>query len=194
MIIRKIKSPIFSAQCVVDNEISNDISDVFNDWHYDKADIICCGILYKDDITIIFREKGDDIEVYKEELLCLLNNYECMFAFNRNMEYGNFRGFLGKEFNICEIKAFNGKSWNKQKFFMELVNDGFAKLEDVPLDPLENDSKDCISCYEKAEYEKIINHNIADLIKQAILLQQKEYLFNKYKCRIDNRGFLNTKI
>jgi hypothetical protein len=193
MRILNLKSPIFSRFAIVDNEISNDISNEFGDWEYEKADIICCGILYEDEITIYFREKGDNLEEYKDTIAHALRWHPNLFAFNRNMEYGNFKGFLNESFEIGEIKAFNGKGWSKQRFFMELINDGLVEKNIIPIDPLENDSKECLDCYSKGEYDKIINHNVADLVKQMILLNNKEYLLNKYKDSLDKNGFIVSK-
>jgi phenolic acid decarboxylase len=85
MKILNLKSPIFSEFAIVDNEISNDISDKFDDWHYEKADIICCGIFYQNDIIILFREKNENLEEYKETLKANLMKFDCFFAFNRSM-------------------------------------------------------------------------------------------------------------
>lgn len=189
MIIRKLKSPVFSHKLIVDNEISNDISGGGSNWDYTKADVICCGILLNDDIIIMFREKGDDLEEYKSTLRTYLQAYGQMWAFNRNMEFGNFKGFLGMEYDVQEIKAWAGKGWSKQKFFEELIHDNKIGTGIIIIDTLENDSKDCIECYSKGEYEKIMQHNIADLIKQAILLEHKEYLLEKHKDKIDSNGF-----
>lgn len=191
MKILNLKSPIFSEFAIVDNEISNDISDKFDDWHYEKADIICCGILYHDDIIILFKEKGENLEEYKETLKANLMKFDCFFAFNRSMEYGNFKGFLGKIYDVREIKPFKGKGWNKQKFFTELVFDGKVKIEDCPIDPMENDSGECIKAYANEEYQKIINHNVADLIKQALILNHTDYFKEKYKDRLDKNGWYN---
>jgi hypothetical protein len=142
------------------------------------------------EIVILFREKEDDIEQYKEKIKTALQGYAHFYAFNRSMEYGNFKGFLGKEYDVREIKAFNGKGWSKERFVIELVQDKLVVHECIPIDPLENDSKQCIDCYAKGDYEKIITHNIVDLIKQAHLLKHKDYLLNKYKNMIDKNGFL----
>jgi hypothetical protein len=193
MTIKEFECPIFSKNVICDNEISNDISNEFGDWNYTKADIICMGILIGNKIKIFFREKQEDINLFKKQIREELDKYDCLFAFNRNMEYGNFKGFLGEHYEIGDCKAFNGKGWNKQKFFMELVNDKKIDGSIVPKDTLENDSKECIDCYAKGEYDKIINHNVADLIKQALLLEHKDYLINKYKDSLDKNGFIITK-
>lgn len=187
----EISSPINSEFVVVDNEIANDISSENScDWRYGEADIICMGILHKDTIKIYFRKKGEDLEEYKKQIKEELDKHKVFYAFNKNMEFGNFKGFLGKEYPVEEIKAMNGKGWNKQKFFDELINDGKINSSLIPNDPLKDNSGECISCYEKEDYESIIVHNTADLIKQAILLENKNYFLEKYKDQIDERGWI----
>jgi hypothetical protein len=97
---------------------------------------------------------------------------------------------LGKIYDVREIKPFKGKGWNKQKFFTELVFDGKVKIEDCPIDPMENDSGECIKAYANEEYQKIINHNVADLIKQALILNHTDYFKEKYKDRLDKNGWI----
>lgn len=191
MIIKNFKSPVFSKECICDNEISNDIDEGFGNWNYEKADVVCCGILIGDEVTIYFREKNDDIDEYKKVIKKHLDIFDCLYAFNFNMEFGNFKGFLGKEYDVREIKPFRARGGSKQAFFEELIKDNLIKEKDIPIDPLENDSKECISCYEKGEYEKIITHNFADLVKQAMLLKHKDYFLEKYKDRINSKGWLD---
>jgi len=187
----EFNSPINSPFVIVDNEISNDVSDKYDPstWYYEQADIVCMGILIGDKIKIFFREKQEDIDLFKKQIKEELDKYETIYAFNRSMEFGNFKGFLGKEYNVEEIKAFKGSGWNKQKFFEVLIADNKIETE-IPNDPMEDNSKECIPCYERGEYEKIIIHNKADLIKQAILMKNKDYLLKKFEARINKNGWI----
>lgn len=197
MIIRTLKSPISSKEAICDNEISNDIVEkrkkpLRDLWHYDRADISCFGILFGDSILIILREKDDDAQKFKDKIKSELDKHSKVFAFNMDMEYNNFRGYLGKIYDVKEIQAFHGRGMNKQHFIKELIEDKIISASDIPIDPIEDDSKKCLELYEKGDYETIINHNIADLIKQAILLKHKEYLFTKHKDEIDSNGWIIT--
>jgi hypothetical protein len=193
MIIREIKTTTIAPYSVCDNEISNDISRGNREWAYEEGQIICCAVFFGDIITVIFMEKGDDLEEYKNELRKMLDKHPVLHAFNRRMEFGNFKGFLGKGYDIKEIKPFSGKGFSKQKFFMELVNDGIVKKEEIPIDPLEDDSRLCISRYAEGDYESIIAHNIADVIKQNFILFNKGYILKKYKGKINADGWFITE-
>jgi hypothetical protein len=188
MIIRKFKSPVFSKEVIVDNEISNDISTPKGDWNYEQGDIICCGILKDDEIIVMLREKTDTIAHYQKYLKQNLSKIKTMYAFNNKMELGNFKGFLGESYKIDEIKPFMGRGWSKQKFFEELVKD--KKTNMTFSDPLENNSKKVLNCYKNEDYESIVNHNLADLVKQAIILQNKNYLINKYSDYLSEDGWI----
>jgi len=188
----EFNSPINSPFVIVDNEISNDVSDKYDPstWYYEQADIVCMGVLVGDKIKIFFREKQEDIDLFKKQIKEELDKYETIYAFNRSMEFGNFKGFLGKEYNVEEIKAFKGSGWNKQKFFEVLIADGKIEPSLIPKDPLEKNSEKCISCYAEEDYETIIIHNKADLIKQAILMKNKDYLLKKFEARINKNGWI----
>lgn len=194
MIIRNFKSPILSEFCIVDNEISNDIVEKMKPpkrdiWHYDWAEISCFGILFGDTIKIILREKDDDEDIFKNKIIEELDKHKSVYAFNKDMEFNNYKGYLGKVYDVKEIQAFHGRGKNKQFFIKELIDDSIINKSDIPLDPIEDDSKKCIELYQKEDYETIINHNLVDLVKQAILLKHKDYLFEKYKDKIDENGW-----
>jgi len=187
MIIKTISTHFDSKSVIVDNEISNDISVSFGDWKYEEGNIICCAVLYENKIICILKEKEDSEESYKEELKKLLDKFVVMYAFNKNMEYGNFKGFLKKDYNIQEIKAFKGKGKSKEWFFQELLKDKI--INEIPFDPLEDNSKEVLNCYEKEDYNSIIQHNIADVIKQYWILKNRDYFIDKYKERINKDGW-----
>ena len=165
MIVRKIKTKITAEVPIIDCEISNDVSTESGTWEYEKGDIICCAIFYGNEVTIILREKEDDVDEYKKELKNLLDKFPTLYAFNYNFEKGAFKGFLGKSYFIEEIKAFKGRGWSKQKFYEELVKDKKISSQDIPKDPLEHDSGEVLSKYAENDYESIINHNVADCLK-----------------------------
>lgn len=187
MIIKTEKINFWADYVIVDNEISNDISVPVGDWKYEEGKIICCAVLFEDQINYILKEKTDTEEDYKKELINLLSQFPMMFAFNRNMEWGNFMGFLGKNYHIEEIKAFKGKGKNKEWFFQELIKDKI--IDEEPIDPLKDDSKQVLDCYSREDYDSIILHNKADVIKQYWILKYRPYLINKYKSRINKDGW-----
>jgi len=189
MIVRKIKTNITAEVPIVDCEISNDIETLSGPWEYEKGDVICCAVFYGNRITIILREKEDDVDEYKKELKNLLDNFPTLYAFNYNFEKGAFQGFLGKSYFIEEIKAFKGKGWSKQTFYEELVKDKKISSQDVPKDSLEHDSAEIIKKYAEEDYESIINHNVADVIKQYYVWKYKHYFLNKYKGKINSQGW-----
>jgi hypothetical protein len=189
MIIRKIKTHITAEVPIVDNEISNNISTENGSWEYEKGDIICCAIFYGNDVTIILREKEEDVDEYKKELKNLLDNFPTLYAFNYNFEKGTFKGFLDKSYWIEEIKPWKGKGWSKQKFYEELIKDKKISSQDIPKDPLEGDSGEILNKYAENDYESIITHNIADVVKQYYIWKYKHYLLKKYEDNIDKNGW-----
>lgn len=189
MIVREMKVHLNSEVPIIDNEISNDISNPSGQWDYEKGDIICCAVLYGDVITIILREHKDDLDSYKEKLKEILDKLPTMYAFNFNMEKGNFLGFLGKRYFIEEIKPFKGRGKSKQWFFEELVKDKKIYSEEVPEDPIEDDSGKVLDLYEKKDYETIIVHNMVDVLKQYHIWKHKHYLIGKYKNKINSQGW-----
>jgi hypothetical protein len=138
---------------------------------------------------VLFREKEDKIGDYKAKLRELLDKLPTMYSFNFKMEKYSFLGFLGRSYFIEEIKPWMGAGWGKQQFFLELVKDKKVKKKDIPRDPLEDDSGLCLQKYSNGDYESIINHNIADVIKQYFIWKNKIYLLEKYKDSIDSAGW-----
>lgn len=189
MILREIKTDINSEVPILDLEIKNNISNESGQWDYQKGDIICCGIFYGDKVTILFREKKDNINSYKAKLREILDKLPTCYAFNFSFEKGVLQGFLGKSYWIEEIKAWKGKGWSKQKFFEELVRLGKINLTDVPKDPLENDSEEVINKYAENDYESVINHNVADVVKQYYIFKFKHFLLKKYEKNINKEGW-----
>lgn len=191
MIKKTEEIDFYSEFPIIDNEISNDISTKDgSDWRYSEGKIICCAILFDNEITYILKEKNDNEEDYKKELINIIERFPVMYAFNKNMEYGNFKGFLAKDYNIAEIKAFKGKGKTKEWFFQELIRDKIIEQDKVPFDPLCDDSKKVLDCYEKNDYDSIILHNKADVIKQYWILKYRKYFLDKYKNEINKDGWI----
>jgi len=116
----ELNFPYNSKYPIIDNEISNDISmPKGQDWKYEEGKVICLACLYGDKIICILKTKNENEESYKKEMINILDSFYLMFAFNYNMEKGNFKGFLGKDYRINEIKAFKGKGKNKEWFFFK---------------------------------------------------------------------------
>lgn len=187
--MREIKTEISSEVPIVDIEICNDISTTSGDWEYKKSDIISCAIFYLDSIKILLREKTDNINSFKKILKEELDKLPTMYAFNYRMEKESFIGFLGKSYFVEEIKSFKGKGWSKQKFFEVLVKDGKINKNNIPKDELEMDSSKVLNKYFENDYQSIIEHNIADVIKQYFIWKNKGYILKKYEKNIDKNGW-----
>jgi hypothetical protein len=176
---------LYSEVCIIDNEISNDLSIL--SWDYTKSDIIITGTLYHDLISIFVREKEDNITKFKQELTQFLNNVnKPLYAFNQDMEHGNFRGFLDLRLPVAEIQPFKKKYWTKDKFFNTLIEQN--RISPINLkDNLNGDGKKCIewwATYIKTNHYKyltdIIMHNINCLIKECIIQKNKKYFSDNY--------------
>lgn len=189
--MREIKTENISEVPIVDNEINNDISNNTPYWDYEKGNIICCGIFYGDKIKVLLKEKKDNLDSYKKLLKEELDKLPTMYAFNFLMEKGNFLGFLGKSYFIEEIKPFKGKGKNKQWFYEELVRDNRVKPSELTKDPIEDNSAEVLKLYEEEDYETIIQHNIADLIKQYMIWKHKQYLLSKYELHLNKDGWFS---
>lgn len=175
---------------IVDNEISNDISvpKGKGDWKYDKGDIICLSIFKDNIIQVCLRTHEDNLQKYKEKIKNLLDKHSFLYAFNKNMEFGNFKGFLGKEYLIREIKAFKGTGKNKEWFFQELLNHKLIPSNLTPLDIFQT-SEEVLKRYAERDYESIIIHNVADVIKQHYILKFQDFFLKNYP--INKQGWFN---
>lgn len=179
--------------CIIDNEISNDIS---ADWDYEKAKIICVGFLAGNSIKIFVAEKDGDEDfknVVIEELERMKLDFE-FFAFNRFMEMGNFRGDFGYETKIAEIKPFNAKGWNKDAFYKKLLEKKIIPTIKIS-DPFNGDSRLCIDRWQKYLKDKkqqhlmdIVSHNMNCLLKECIIYKNKKWFEKNYL--IDHKGWL----
>ena len=179
----------YSEQVVVDNEIRNQIADPDpkKDWHYDKAELTVVGILHKGKMWQIIL--GEDEELFKTEIKGLLDTLpQPFYAFNMNMEKGNFKGYIGKDYNFEEIKPFLGRGWSKDRFYQELVNDGLAQpITDV----FGGNAGLCITEWAKGNWQDVASHNSNCLRKEVQILQNQSHLRNKYKDRIKPNGWLD---
>lgn len=178
---------------IIDNEIQNDISD---DWNYTKARICVTGILYQDQIRIFVAEKenDEDFKMYVSDEIKSLGQNAPIYAFNRNMEMGNFKGDFGIEIPIKEIKPFNAKGWNKDKFFETLRNRNV--IPDIQIkDIFKGDAGLCIDRWEKyqrtGDFQNmmdIVSHNINCLLKESVIQKHKKFFHDNWN--IDSNGFM----
>ncbi len=178
-----------STVAIVDNEIANDIS---SNWDYASAEIITTGVLYKDTATILLADKKDD-KVFRKVTIMKLKEFAKrteLYALNRFMEQGNFKGFFGIDLDIKEIKPFKGKRWNKDRFFLTLVETGMIKPFALK-DPLTHGGE-CIAEWaeflrtgKKEHLYKIAGHNLNCLVKESIILKNKSYLQSLVKINKD---------
>jgi len=182
-----------NASAIVDNELGNDISD---DWDYQKGKIVVTGILHRDQIFMFIKDSEDDEDFGKEVCRKLLE-IGCkvpLYAFNRNFEIGNFKGDFNCEIEIKEIKPFNARGWNKDRFYNEL-----RKRNAIPninlRDALNGDAKECPNKWGKyiktndfQHVMDIVSHNLSCLLKESVILKNKDYFWNNWK--IDDNGFM----
>lgn len=188
MIIKKFKTKIFSKESIVDIEICNDISNGPGmDWSYSKSDIITVGLIYKDDVTIIQKEKKDTKKDFINAIKIILPPLG-FYAFNYKMEQEGLLGYTHQMYNAEEIKPWKGRGWNKDKFFEEVKT--IIKPIDTINDPLNGDSSLVQSRFEDGIYEDIILHNLNCLIKEAYILKFRPALIKKYKNKINSDGWL----
>lgn len=183
---------------IIDNETQNNIAP---DWDYTKAKISIVGLLYKNKVKIFIAEKENDKE-FKTSIKKELNKLKKqsnIYAFNNNMELGNFKGdFEDYEIIIHEIKPFNGRGWNKDKFYYTLRL--AQEIPDVIInDPFKGDGGKCIDSWVKFQETKDIKymkeaiiHNLNCLLKESIIL--KHNLFFKKNWLIDEKNFFIKQI
>jgi len=178
---------------IVDNEIMNDISD---DWDYEKAKIAVTGTLHLDRITVFVATKEND-EEFKEavrtELIALAKDNP-LYSFNTKMEMGNFKGDLNLEIPINEIKPFNARGWNKNRFFETLRERNV--IPDIDLkDIFGGNANLCIEHWQKyledgsqQHLMDIVSHNINCLLKESIIQKHKDFFVENWE--IDKNRFM----
>jgi hypothetical protein len=180
--------------CIIDNEISNDIS---KNWKYEDGRPIVVGFLYQDQIDIFLAESEDDKdfeEAVRGYIKKKVDDGVDLYSFNRHMEIGNFKGTWDFDVEIKEIKPFKGRGWNKDRFWNELI--ARNQIPDVMVaDVFDGDASLCISYWqryiesEKIEYAlKIVEHNVNCLLKESVILKQKEFFRKNFK--LDERGWV----
>lgn len=179
--------------CIVDNEIANDIS---NGWDYKKGIPIVVGFLHKENMDIFLAESEDDQDFAKavqDHIKQVLTETE-IYSFNRHMEIGNFSGTWGFDMEIKEIKPFNGRGWNKDRFYNELIAREVipdCKIADVFC----GDALLCIHNWKKyqdtgkIEYAmKIVQHNMNCLLKESVIQKNKNFFLSNYN--INEKGWV----
>lgn len=181
---------------IIDNELMNDIAP---DWKYEEGKICCTGILYDDKIVVYVSEKEYDLD-FKNEVssdLVRLNEDYKLYAFNKFMEIGNFKGDLSISLDINEVKPFNAKGFNKEKFFKELIDR--KQIPDLKIfDPFNGNSGLCVSAwdnYKKTKDEQhlkdIVAHNVNCLLKEALILKHRQFFRDNWV--IDEKNFMLRK-
>lgn len=187
MIIKKFDTKVCSVKDIVDIEISNDISNPKGgDWFYNKSDIITVGLISKNEVTIIQREKEDTKEDFIKAIKILLPPFG-FFAFNYRMEEEGLLGYTNTMYHTQEIKPWKGAGWNKDRFFEEVKT--IIKPVDTINDPLNGDSSLVQARFKDGLYEEIILHNLNCLIKEAYILKFRPALISKNKDKIDQNGW-----
>jgi len=181
-----------SDSVIVDNEIMNDISD---DWDYYKGKICLTGMLYEDVIEIYIAESENDADFKIEVSSRLEELHETgmrIYALNNKFELGTFAGNLGCSCVIEEIRTFKGKGSSKDNMFSVLNKHGIINAE--VRDVLNGDSAKCVDLWK--DYKKTGNflslltiavHNINCLVKESIILKNKQWFIDNVKT--DMNGF-----
>lgn len=178
---------------VIDNEIQNDIS---SDWNYLKGKLSVVGFLHKDMITIIATESeyDEDFKQTVKEKLDFYSSFSNLYAFNNKMEMGNFKGFMDFDISIKEIKPFNSKGWNKDKFFKLL-----RERKQIPdfeiIDIFKGNAGLCIDRWEKFVETKdfqnimdVVSHNINCLLKESVILNNQKFFKDNWE--VDDRNWM----
>ena len=182
---------------IIDNEIQNDISP---NWDYETGKISVVGILLGTQIMMFVAENEDDID-FKTEVryqLEKLKHSKMFYAFNNKMEMGNFKGYMAYDLEIQEIKPFNAKGWNKDRFYNTLKDR--KVIPDIEIkDVFKGDAGLCVTKWQ--EYIKtkdeqhlmdIVSHNINCLLKESVIYKNRQYFLDNWD--IDGNGFmLNEK-
>lgn len=169
---------------IVDNETGNDLLSV--NWRYDKADVIVAGFLYDDKIVILMKTEKDDDE-FLQNVKARLDSFKKsreMFAYNVDMERGNYEGLFGVTYPFKEIKPFETKK-GKEWLYLQLIKHNVANLKKDIEDPFAGNSIQCVNVWK--EYLRsgvhnilydVIKHNVACLIKERLIYKHKEHFEN----------------
>lgn len=178
---------------IIDNEIQNDIS---KNWDYESAKISVVGILYENEITIFAIESVND-EDFKNQVIEEINKLgkvSHIYAFNRKMEIGNFKGDWNFDVPIKEIKPFNSRGYNKDKFFQILKERKQIPNFDI-IDIFDGNAGLCIDRWEKFvatnDFQNIIDvvkHNINCLLKESIILKHQKFFKDNWE--VDDRNWM----
>ncbi len=190
MIRKEFKTEFISPVVICDIEIGNDIIQKDNSWDYTKSEIITLGIFYGNKITILQKEKTDDINFWKDCLRKELDYMPVMFCLNVKMEKGSLIGFLGMNRFFEEIQPFSGKGCNKDNLFKCLVKNKEVDKIFIPTDPLKGDSRLVLDKYASNKYDEIILHNKSCLIKEYFIFMKRFWFLETYKDKIQ-RGWWN---
>ena len=59
------------------------------------------------------------------------------------------------------------------------------------IDPLDGDSQLVLKKWEEKDIGSILDHNVSCLLKEYYILEDKKYLYDKYKDKINERGWYN---
>jgi len=183
---------------VIDNETGNDLRDF--DWDYTKANITITGFLFDDKIEILVKSEDNDeefLEAVKSRLDSFKKSNQEMFAFNYNMEQGNFEGTFGVTYPISEIKVLKckkGKQWFYEKVKQSVK---FGEIHD----PLKTNARKCVNIWHEYIRTKdhhvlseAIQHNLACLIKERLIIKHKEIFADGTNFPLNDNGWLKDEV
>jgi len=177
-------------QAIIDIEITKTIRTQTGSIEYEKFDICCVGIIVDDKIIQIYREPGiDDTAQFKREAISHIGSRPSVHAFNKDFEYYGLRSCLGVD-SVCvdEIRPFKGRGWTKDRFFEELVTDGIVKTR-MPVDPFHGNSTLVFNSWVNGDIESILSNNVVCLLKEHYILENRDYLYNKHRHKINEEGW-----
>ncbi len=192
----KTSVPFSTKYPIVDVEISNDIS---SNWDSSKGEISVAGFLVDNEITqflLINKSKLGEFRNQINDFLSTVTEKQ-LYAFNIKMETGCFEKLLSKSLVFREIKPknFRAKGFNKDYCFGYLIKQDIISKDFIWFeDPLKGNGRLCMNCWSAGEFEKVRLHNVCCLLKEAKILQHKDFLEKQLSPFFKEDGWLKDGV
>lgn|GEM_PF-1884744 len=164
---------------------------------YLKGEVCIAGFFVDDKITqFLLMNKSKSAEFCNNinSFLSTINGKQ-LHSFNINMESGCFTNLLKKSLSFNEIQPFHGKGINKEYCFGYLIKKkqcldmrGIVGFDD----PLNGDSSKLPDYWNKGLYEECRRHNVGCLVKEAKILQYRDFLIKEHSNLLDGNGWLRN--
>jgi hypothetical protein len=185
------KASLSTPNPVVDFEISNDIAGL--KWNYEKAETSVVGFLVDNEITQIMLTDKSKINEFRMAIKDILSTIEGskLHAFNTRMEFGCFKNLLGYSPKLYEIgPPIKGRGTTKDYFFNYLTRQGKVPSDLKLEDPLNGDGRLCMRYWKEGRFEEVRLHNVCCLIKEAKILEHRNFITEQLGHLVDRNGFL----